>query len=187
LHSTRRETIVTVVLVSGFSVVRKWIYHQIRTVIRPPLTPNFVFQVHHWQWIINPEIVSYIISVKHRVMSKKPISAAGQHKLIVASICSIMGITFQPCSDSSRIQCNSSFVRRLSNYTASEGPVRERRRISIIAFCAAKIGIKREWREEHAGSLREVKETPRERTNINRSLGIFETCLAMDHRIPTYW
>jgi hypothetical protein len=105
----------------------------------------------------------------------------------MASICPIMGIAFQPCSNGSRIQCNSTLIPGLSNNTASESPVRERRRVRIITFCPTKASIKRKWREEHAGSLREVKETSRERTNINRSLGIFEARLAMDYRLPTYW
>ena len=66
----------TVVLISGFSVVWKWVYDQIRTVIRPPLIANFVFQVHHWERIVYSKIVSYIISAKNGIMREKPISAA---------------------------------------------------------------------------------------------------------------
>jgi hypothetical protein len=85
---------VTVVLVSGFSVVWKWVYNQIRTIVRPPLIANFVFQVYHWERIVYSEVAPYIISAKNGIMCEKPIFALGQRYLIVASISPIMGVAF---------------------------------------------------------------------------------------------
>jgi hypothetical protein len=136
---------------------------------------------------MDAEISSHIVPVKHRVVCQKPVPAACQRNLVVASICSIVAIALQPRGDGSRIQSNGSFVPGPSNHMAGESPVREWRCGGVIAFCPAKASIKRKGRKEHAGPLREVEETPRERPNIYRSLGVCEASLAVDYKISSYW